>query len=227
MSTPPPALSDVLFGQIRGGVLALLYGWADKAFYVRQIARHLHASAGAVRRELEKLAAVDLIVRTSLGNQVFYQVNQRHPVFFEMRALVNKTVGIFNTLHSALESLGNRISVAFVYGSIARQEERAGSDIDLMIIGDIELDDVLVRLSEAETALSRAVNPTVYSIHEFKRKLEDGNHFLNAVVDGKKVFLIGNEDELREMAGVRMVKAGAQQRKRNQSTARHRAAKSR
>lgn len=227
MSTHPPGLSDVLFGQIRGGVLALLYGWADKAFYVRQIARHLHASVGAVRRELEKLAAVDLIVRTSLGNQVFYQVNQRHPVFFEMRALVNKTVGIFNTLHSALEPLGNRASVAFVYGSIARQEERAGSDIDLMIIGDIELDDVLVRLPEAETTLGRAVNPTVYSIHEFKRKLEDGNHFLNAVIDGKKVFLIGNEDEFREMAGVRMVEAGAQQRKRNQSTARHRAAKSR
>jgi predicted nucleotidyltransferase len=227
MSTKSPKLSDVLFGQIRGGVLALLYGWADKAFYVRQIARHIHASPGAARRELEKLAAVDLIVRTSLGNQVFYQVNQRHPAFSEMRALVNKTVGIFNILRSSLESLRNRISAAFVYGSIARQEERAGSDIDLMIIGDIELDDVLVSLSGAETALGRAVNPTVYSIHEFKRKLEDGNHFLNAVIDGKKIFLIGNEDELREMVGVRMVKAGAQQRKRNQSIARYRAAKSR
>ena len=226
MSTSPK-LSDVLFGKIRGGVLALLYGWADKAFYVRQIARHLQASAGSVRRELEKLAAVDLIVRTALGNQVFYQVNQRHPIFSEMRALVNMTVGIFNTLRSALGPLGNRLSVAFVYGSIARQEERAGSDIDLMIIGDIELDDILVRLTQAETSLSRAVNPTVYSIHEFKRKLEDGNHFLNAVLDGKKVFLIGNEDELREMAGVRMVKAGAQQRKRNQSTTRNRAAQSR
>jgi hypothetical protein len=95
-----------------------------------------------------------------------------------------------------------------------------------LIIGEIELDDVLVRLSDAEIALGRVVNPTVYSIHEFKRKLEEGNHFLNAVLDGKKVFLIGNEDELREMAGVRMVKAGAQQRKRNQSAARHRAAKS-
>ena len=225
MSAQSP-LSDVLFGQIRSGVLALLYGWADKAFYVRQIARRVNASAGSVRRELEKLAAVDLIVRTSVGNLVFYQANQRHPTFPEMRALVNKTVGMFNTLHSALEPLSNRARVAFVYGSIARQEERAESDIDLMIIGDIELDDVLVRLQKAETALGRAVNPTIYSIHEFERKLEEGNHFLNAVLDGKKVFLIGNEDELREVAGVRMVKAGAQQRKRNQSTARHRAAKS-
>ncbi len=219
-------LSNVLFGKIRGGVLALLYGSSDKAFYLRQIARHVNASAGAVRRELEKLAAVELIVRTSVGNLVFYQVNQHHPVFPEMRALVNKTVGIFHILRSALESLSSRVNIAFVYGSIARQEERAGSDIDLMIIGDVELDDVIVPLQETEVALGRTVNPTVYSIDEFKRKLKEGNHFLNAVFDGKKVFLIGNEDELREMAGVRMDKAGTQQRKRNQSAARHRAAKS-
>src|SRR3954452_8879533 len=138
MSRKMPAVSDVLFGQIRGGVLALLYGSADKAFYVRQIARHVNASAGAVRRELEKLAAVELIVRTSVVNLVFYQANQHHPIFPEMRALVNKTVGIFHILRSALESLSSRTSIAFVYGSIARQEERAGSDIDLMTIGDIE-----------------------------------------------------------------------------------------
>src|ERR1051326_6084695 len=143
MSTKSPALSDVLFGQIRGGVLALLYGWPDQAFYVRQIPRRVFASAGSVRRELEKLAAVDLIVRTSVGNQVFYQVNQRHPVFAEMRGLVNKTVGIFYVLRSALEPLSARVAVAFVFGSIALQEAKAASDVDLMVIGDIELDKVL------------------------------------------------------------------------------------
>ena len=227
MSTISIALSDVLFGQTRGAVLALLYGQTDKSFYVRQIARHVNASVGAVQRELEKLAEVDLITRTSVGNQVFYQVNQRNPVFAEMRALVNKTVGIFNILRSALEQLAEGITVAFVYGSVARQQEKAESDIDLMIIGHAELDDVLPRLSNAETALGRPVNPTVYSVQEFKKKLDDGNHFLNAVVNGDKVFVIGNEDELRQMAGVRMAKAGAEQRKRNQSITRNRAAQSR
>src|ERR1700682_6108450 len=123
MRTNFNALADVLFGQTRGGVLALLYGQADKSFYVRQIARHVSASVGAVQRELEKLANVGLIVRTPVGNQVFYQVNRHNPVFSEMRALVGKTVGVFNTLHSALEQLSERIAVAFVYGSVARQEE--------------------------------------------------------------------------------------------------------
>ena len=226
MSTTPIALSDVLFGQIRGRVLALLYGQVDKPLYLRQIARHVNASVGAVQRELEKLAEVDLITRTSVGNQVFYQVNQRNPVFVEMRALVSKTVGIFNILRSALEQLVEQVTVAFVYGSVARQEEKAQSDIDLMIIGNVELDDVLARLSDSETTLGRAVNPTVYSVSEFKKKLGEGNHFLNAVVSGDKVFLIGNEDELRKMAGVRMAKAGTKQPKRDQSVTRNRAAQS-
>ena len=220
------SLANVLFGQIRGRILALLYGWHDKAFYVRQIARHVHASAGSVRRELEKLAAVDLIIRTSVGNQVFYQANQASPVFAEMRALVNKTVGIFNVLRSALEKVSEQITIAFVYGSIASQTETAESDVDLLIIGGVALTDVLTCLPQTETAVGRTINPTVYSVVEFTRKLKEGNHFLNAVVKGPKVFLIGNEDELRKMAGVRMVEAGAQQRKRNQGTARNRAAQS-
>jgi len=226
MHTETPGLSDLLFGQIRGRVLALLYGWADKAFYVRQIARHVHASAGSVRRELEKLAAVDLIIRTSVGNQVFYRANQANPVFTEMRGLVNKTVGIFNVLRSALEKVSKQITIAFVYGSVASQTETAESDVDLLIVGSVVLDDVLTCLPPAETVLGRTVNPTVYSVAEFAQKLKEGNHFLNAVVKGPKAFLIGNEDGLREMAGVRMAEARAQQRKRNQSTPRNRAAKS-
>src|SRR5215470_10727798 len=117
MSTDTIALSDVLFGQIRGKVLTLLFGQADKSFYVRQIARHINASVGAVQRELEKLARVDLIVRTSVGNLVLYQVNQRNPVFAEMKALVSKTVGMFSILHSALGPIAQQVIVAFVYGS--------------------------------------------------------------------------------------------------------------
>ena len=220
-------LSNVLFGKIRGRILALLYGWHDKAFYVRQIARHVDASVGTVRRELEILAAAELIVRTTIGNQVFYQSNRANPVFAEMRSLVNKTVGIFNVLRSALEKVSEQIAIAFVYGSVASQAETAQSDVDLMIVGPVALNDVLGCLAEAETSLGRTINPTVYSVPEFTQKLREGNHFLSAVMSGPKIFLIGNEDELRKMAGVRMAEAGAQQRKRNQSIARDRAAQPR
>ena len=211
MSTDSSPLSNLLFGQIRSGVLALLYGQADRSFYVRQIARHVDASVGAVQRELEQLARAGLIVRTTVGHQVFYQVNQQSPVFPEMRALVGKTVGVFDVLRSALSRLSNRINVAFVYGSVARHEETSQSDVDVMIIGNVQLDDVLSRLSGAEAALGRAVNPSVYAPSDFRLKLESGSHFLNAVAKGRKIFLLGGEDEFKAVAGAQASEAGANQ----------------
>jgi uncharacterized protein len=211
MSTGNSSFANVLFGRTRSAVLALLYGHADQSFYTRQIAREAGASVGAVQRELGNLSRVGLVVRNSVGNQVFYQANRGAPVFAEMRALVNKTVGVFHALRSPLEALSKRIVVAFVYGSVARGEETATSDLDLMVVGDAKLDDVLSRLSEVEKTIGRPVNPTVYSVAEFKSKLVNGNHFLNAVLKGKKVFLLGDEDELGKVGRVRLAKAGSHQ----------------
>jgi len=125
-----------------------------------------------------------------------------------MHALVNKTIGVFSVLRSALHPLAKRILVAFVYGSVARQEETAQSDVDLMVVGKATLNQVLSRLSTVEKTIGRPVNPTVYSVLEFKSKLASGNHFLNAVLKGQKAFLLGDEDELRKVGGVRLAKAG-------------------
>lgn len=95
--------------------------------------------------------------------------------------------------------LTDRISIAFVYGSIARGEENSESDVDLMIIGNVTLDEILAHITPVERDLGRSINPTVYSLQEFKSKLRDGNHFLKSVVRSKNVFLIGDEDELRKV----------------------------
>ena len=201
-------LADLLFGRTRGAILALLYGKADQSFYTRQIAREVDGSVGAVQRELENLSKVELIVRSSVGSQVFYQANRDAPIFREMHALVNKTIGVFSVLWSALHPSAKRILVAFVYGSVARAEETAQSDVDLMLVGKATLDEVLSRLSTVEKSIGRPINPTVYSLLEFKSKLASGNHFLNAVLKGQKVFLLGDEDELRKVGGVRLAKPG-------------------
>ena len=200
-------LADLLFGRTRGSVLALLYGRADQSFYTREIAREVDASVGAVQRELENLSKVGLIVRKPVGSQVFYQANRDAPIFPEMKALINKTIGIFGVLRSTLRPLSNQIVAAFVYGSVARQEETAQSDVDLMVVGKATLDQVLSRLSTVEKGLGRSINPTVYSVAEFKSKLAAGNHFLITVLKGQKAFLIGNEDELRKVGRVRLAEA--------------------
>jgi predicted nucleotidyltransferase len=210
MSTPT-GLADLLFGRTRGAILALLYGRTDQSFYTRQIAREVNASVGAVQRELENLSNVGLIVRTSVGSQVFYQANRGAPVFREMHDLVNKTIGVFSVLRSALQPLSKQIVVAFVYGSVAREEETAQSDVDLMVVGKVTLDEVLSRLSSIEKNIGRPINPTVYSVMELKSKLASGNHFLTAVLKGQKVFLVGDEDELRKVGGVQLATARADQ----------------
>ena len=156
-------LADVLFGRTRGAILALLYGHVDESFYTRQIAREVNASVGAIQRELETLAKIGIIKRSSVGNQVFYQVNKDAPVFPEMRGLVSKTVGAISVLRSALKPISNQIVVAFIYGSVAREEETAQSDVDLIIIGEATLEDALSHLSGVEKTLGRAISPSMYS----------------------------------------------------------------
>jgi uncharacterized protein len=198
--TIPTRLSDVLFGKTRGALLKLFYGHPDENYYFQQIRRVTGAlGVGTVQRELETLVKVGLIAKHQKGNQVFYRANLAHPVYPEMRALVSKTIGIFHVLSSALEPLRDRIRVAFVYGSIARQQENADSDVDLMSVGDATLPEILDQLSSAETELARAINPTVYSATEFAEKLSARNHFLTSVLDKEKVFLIGDENELRAL----------------------------
>jgi uncharacterized protein len=199
MRTPPKALGDLLFGQTRGRVLALLYGIPEQTFFVRQIARQIGTSVGSVQRELETLSEVGLLNRTAVGRQVFYQANRNHPVFAELRSLIAKTSGVFHQLRSALAPIAAQITFALVYGSIARGDEDAESDVDLMIVGNVILDDVLTQLAPVERAIGRPINPTVYSLKEFEARIKDGNHFLNSVLHGKKMLLIGHEDELRKM----------------------------
>jgi len=205
MRAGPVTLGDVLFGKGRGELLALLYGNPDESFYYRQITRRLaKVSPGTLQRELELLSRLGLIGRSTVGNQVFYRANRGHPVFPELRALVAKTLGAIQILRASLAPITGRIAAAFIYGSMARQEERGESDIDLLVVGDVGLEEVLGCVNEVESSLGRPVSPTVYSHAEFKSKVATGNHFLNSVLRGKKIFLIGDESELGKMGGIRV-----------------------
>jgi uncharacterized protein len=199
MRTQADTLGDLLFGQTRGRILALLYGMPDQAFFTRQIARQVGTSVGTVQRELETLSQVGLIERSATGMQVFYQANPEHPAYAELHSLIAKTAGAFHTLRSALAPLAKKIACAFVYGSMARGDENAGSDVDLMVIGNVSLDELLTQLTSAERDLGRSINPTVFSLKEFKSKLKAGNHFLKSVMRGEKVLLLGDENDLGKL----------------------------
>ena len=195
MSAEAKSLGDMLFGQTRGRVLALLYGKPDEIFFGREIARLTQTSSGTTRRELDTLSKFGLVLKSVAGRQVYYRANSFHPVFPSLQSLLAKTSGIYHQLRSALEPLAAQISFAIVYGSIVRGDSFPNSDIDILIVGNVTLDDVLLRLAPLEAPLGRPINPTVFSLQDFRSKVQRGNHFLSAVMRGKKVWLFGDENE--------------------------------
>jgi uncharacterized protein len=196
-----PRLSDRgLFGRTRSSLLAMFYGHADESFYLLQLVRAVGGGRGAVQRELKHLTGLGLIVRRAQGNQVLYRANAKSPIFKEIKSLVTKTLGAHDAIRSALAGLATKIQIAFVYGSVARQTERAGSDIDLMVLGDASFSEVVSALSSAQKVLGREINPSVFPPSEFRSKLAAGNHFLRAVMKEKKLFVLGSEHELAKLA---------------------------
>ena len=208
MSTLPyrDNISQTLFGKTRRAVLSLLYSHVDDAFYLRQIVRAAGAGVGAVQRELLELTDAGIIQRLVRGRQVYYQANPQCPVFEELKSLVRKTVGIAAILQIALAPLADRIRVAAIYGSVARSEERRGSDVDLLVVGKVTFAEVVSALDQAQKAINREINPTVYPPSEFRSKLLAGHHFLNTILGKPILFLIGDERELAGLAKKRLAR---------------------
>ena len=190
-------LSDTLFGRTRGAVLAVLYGHVGETYYLRQLARMTGIALGPVQRELRQLVDAGLVTKRTQGTQTLFTANEASPVFAEMRSLVAKTVGMHDVLLASLRPLEKKIDLAFVYGSVARAGETEQSDVDLMVVGTAGFADVVDRIADAQKTLNREINPTVYTAREFTGKLR-GN-FLKTVLGGKKLFIIGDEDDLREL----------------------------
>jgi len=178
----------------------MFYGHTEQSFYLRQLVRAIGAGHGALQRELKHLTDLGVIVRKVQGNQVLFQANSQSPIFSEMKSLVTKTVGIHDTIHSALAPLGAEIQIAFVYGSVARQQEQPTSDVDLMVVGSASFGDVVSALGPAQKLLGREINPSVFPVSEFRSKLRAGNHFLRSVMREKRLFVLGNENELAKLA---------------------------
>jgi predicted nucleotidyltransferase len=193
-------LGSTLFGKTRRAVLSLLYSHPDESFYLRQIARVTGAGMGSLQRELKQLSEAGIIQRSEIGRQAFFKANSDSPVFSELRNLIIKTFGVADVLRAALSPLSDKIQVAFIFGSMAGGEFKRGSDVDVMVIGDTPFAEIVAALSSVQETLAREINPTVYAFEEFRSKLAENHHFLKTVLNGPKLFLIGDENELEKLA---------------------------
>ncbi len=213
---------SALFGKSRQAVLGVMFQQPDEWLYLREIARKAGSGLGAVQRELAQLTAAGILERQVRGRQVFFRANRTCSIFPELASLVVKTVGVIDVLKSALGSSSSEIRVAFVYGSWARGEQQSGSDIDVLIVGDVSFADVVAALRPVQETLGRDVNPTVYSPTEFGRKLAQGHHFLRAVWNEPKLFVIGGSRELEGLAQKRLAGRAQAKQAGNSGPARRR-----
>jgi DNA-binding transcriptional ArsR family regulator len=192
-------LTEILFGKTRRAILSVVYGHVDETFYLRQLARVVGSGMGAVQRELKSLTEAGIVTRIEKGKQAYYQANSQCSVFTELKSLIMKTAGMGDALRVALSHLAERVQVAFIYGSIARGGENRGSDVDIFIVGEVTFAEVVETLSPVQQTLNREINPTVYPVAEFREKKNSGHHFITSVLEGNKVFLIGDEHDLAKL----------------------------
>jgi predicted nucleotidyltransferase len=190
-------LASALFSPVQMKVLGLLFGQPERSFQSAELIRMADSGTGAVHRQLRRLEDAGWITGTRIGNQKHYQANQACPAFAELSGLIVKTVGLVEPIQRALEPLADRISIAFVYGSIPKGESHADSDIDLMILSDaLGLADLYDHLPKAESILRRTINPNLMSSKEWMGKKHVTDSFVARIASQPKLFVIGDEHDL-------------------------------
>ena len=197
LPSPVSGIADALFTKVRQRVLAMLYGNPGRSFYANEVIALAGSGTGAVQRELARLEAAGLVIVTRVGKQKHYQANEAGPVYQELRGLVLKTSGMVDVLRVALAPLAAQIHAAFVYGSVAKRQDTAKSDIDLMVLSDsLSYADLFATLEEATNRLGRTVNPTVYSRKDLEKRIQADNAFVKRVLEQPKLWVIGEEHGL-------------------------------
>lgn len=181
--------------KLREELLVLYFSNPNKKYYLRELERLLNFSVGNIRRELIKLESTGLFLNENKGNLVYYYLNPSYPLFEELKSIIFKTSGAPKILQNFLEKL-NGISQAFIYGSFAKGEEKEDSDIDLLIIGEVNEDELIEVISKLERKLQREINYAIYGKEDFKKKKEEGNPFILDILKEKKIFLMGDEKKM-------------------------------
>lgn len=201
---PQPAgartsLADALFSTTQQRVLGLLFGQPGRSFYANELMALTGGGSGAVQRELARLSLSGLVTQRVIGRQKHYQANPDAPIYAELCGIASKTMGLAEPLRQALAPLASGIHAAFVYGSVAKRQDTASSDIDLMIVSDeLGYPDLYTVLEDLTRQLGREVKPTIYSRLQWAQRAARGDGFLKRVLAQPRIWLIGDDDAIAE-----------------------------
>lgn len=188
-------LSELLTSNTRAEVMRILFNGLGEEHYLRDLEKLSNVKVNSLQKEVKHLSSLDLLKARKDGNRIYYSANFEHPLYPDLVSIVEKTVGIIFQLKRSLND--PRVKCAFTFGSFAKEKERAGSDIDLIIIGDIGMRGVSKLLSGIQEKVGREINPHVFTDEEFKKRLKEKEHFISSVMGQGIKVVIGNIDEYR------------------------------
>jgi len=190
-------LEKILTSKTRAAIFTILFGIGNRELHLREIQRKAGFAVETIRKELHSLEDIELIVKRKDGNRSYFSANTRHPLYHEIHNLVIKTSGLKEILHESLNI--QNIDIVFVFGSVAKGNETAQSDIDLFIIGDLGLREISKLLKEPSDILGREINPHLMSLNEFITRKQEGEHFISSVIQSPRIMIIGTEDEFARL----------------------------
>jgi predicted nucleotidyltransferase len=186
---------DALMPPVRQRLLSLTLGAPDRWWYLSELAGALGRSPSSLQRELKSLTAAAILLMRRDGRRTYYRANESSAIYEELRGIVRKTMGIPHEVRSALTPIDQKIALALLYGSVARGQERADSDVDLLVVADdLTLEELYRRLAPVEKRLQRRVNPTLYTREEFRRRKRTKNAFLENILSSDSIILTGDID---------------------------------
>ncbi len=189
-------ISNIFKSKTRRELFRLYFTNPDTEYYLRDLERILNIPVSMVRNELLRLETEGLFISHKKGNLVYFSLNKSYPLFDEFKSIVFKTVGIQGLLRQTFQKIKG-VKIAFIYGSFAKNEEKTSSDIDLLVIGELDEDNLVREISHLEKVLKREINYTLYTGNEFKKKKRQKDSFILDVMRSKKIFLIGRTDDLQ------------------------------
>lgn len=190
-------LTNLWGSRLRAKVIGWLFSHPDELYFVRQLTGLLGEDSTNISRELARLEEMGIVVSMQTGRQKYYQANRECAIYEELRGLAVKTTGLADVLREALMPISDRISLAFVYGSMARGAATSASDVDLLVVGDLEETALHMALNGAEQQLGRTVNYTLLSRTEFQRRRREKKGFLSRILTGPKIVISGSKHEVR------------------------------
>jgi len=191
---------DALFGKTKKSLIATLYAHPEQSWHLRELARATGASPTMIGKEADVLSEAGLILDEKDGNRRRMKANPDCPIFDELRSIAKKTAGLAEIVKDAL-ALVPGVEFAFIFGSVARSEERSDSDVDVCVVGDASNREVTLAMGSIEPSVGRPVNPLVYSVEELREKVGNESHFVAKMLASKKIFLIGSDGELNRTVG--------------------------